>query len=199
MSSQDSMELHQCAYSFCQLLACFDAGGSPSILFWRACSPKRKWSSKGTLFDSQPEDALIPPWLLKLFKSDSRTAIAPDAPAGLQEAIELDFIKVSKVKGVQYLALGNAWKPIPISTSTEDKRIKLLELLSVFVHGYPEPYTEILYEEMTTQLSEATEASCMPVLSILNGDDINFFLKGVKRYIDSPKTQRLEYEINIPD
>ncbi|KAF8856903.1 hypothetical protein BDZ45DRAFT_803804 [Acephala macrosclerotiorum] len=177
MSHQDLKKLHPCAYSFCQLLACFNTSGSPSILFWRACSPKRKWSPKGVISDRQPEDELIPPWLLKLFKSDPRTAITPDIPAELQEAVEMDFIQVSEVKGTQYLALGNAWRSISIDTSTEDQRARLFELLSVFIHAYPEPYTELLCEEMTAQLSEVTEASCMPILSIVKSNDLKKFLE----------------------
>jgi hypothetical protein len=138
----------------------------------------------------QPEDAMVPPWLLKLFKSDSRTANTPDIPAELQEAVEMDFIKVSEVKGVQYLAVGNAWRRISIDTSTEDRSTRLFELLSIFIHGYPEPHTELLCEEVTAQLSEATEASCLPVLSIVNRHDLKKILEATNRYVNLSKNAK---------
>ena len=44
----------------------------------------------------------------------------------------------------------------------------LFDILSVAIHAFPEPYTEILWQEAEAQLWDIVDSTCLPFLAVID-------------------------------
>lgn len=52
-----------------------------------------------------------------------------------------------------------------------------LGILTLVVSAFPEPWCEIVWEDVESQLWEVVESTCLPLLGVLDGVDVKKFIE----------------------
>ena len=85
-----------------------------------------------------------------------------------------DIISATKGGGLlEYLCVHEDWRnrlrcDLPVS----DVLLYLFDVLAVVLQSFPESYTEPLWEELEDQLWDVIESTCLPLLGVIDINDI---------------------------
>lgn len=63
-----------------------------------------------------------------------------------------------------------------------------LSILALVASAFPEPWCEIVWEDIERQLWRVVESICLPLLGVLDGEDVENFIKHSLRQVVSLKT-----------
>ena len=144
------------------LLALFNCDTVPMTLFFRASNPSKGWSNDGERmqvnldclnstypgFNNILLDETVP-WLRRYTSNLNRKQILAD----LVDSGDL------AVDGLEVFSLESQ-----------------LNVLFIVVSASPEPWCEITWESIEGQLWEVVESTCLPLLAVIDMDEIDKFL-----------------------
>ncbi len=173
---------------FCQLLSFFECDRVPVELFRRACRPRLTWNSIGEQSTRLPGDNYVSSWLVLLLSRDTATH---GIPHGLQRANDMGIIHIEGTQPFDILGFGPGWKIKVRNKIPSDQDLHYcIELLTVILHAYPEPYLELCWRELEIQLWEIIDSTCVPILAVLDKDSIIDGLRLLGWYDLSSKCDR---------
>ena len=159
------------ALEFCSFLSFFECYAIPKNLFVRGCKSRNEWTYSGQVRKRPPTEANIPSWLLQLFEGNEEAEdsyfnryITPELGCGV---INTEGEGVSEC-----FTINEAWRQHRrIQTQPQDILDTLFGILALVSQAFPEPYAELLWEEMELEQWGIIESTCLPFLAVLNAGD----------------------------
>lgn len=147
-------------------------------IFYRSARPQLRWNEEGELAQYDINEHFIPPCIMMLFKEKDNVFKENEQ---LHMAITLGLLQLVSVGEIEYISVSKQLRASLLSSiSSTDPNVLLLErfgLLNTMLEAIPEEYSIIVWEEVQSQLRETIELNCIPILRVINFDDIS-------RYVD---------------
>jgi len=159
-----------------RLVSLIDYNNVPVNIFTRGFQELPEWDAEGNLVDRSPS-SLVLCLLAKLFGDIS-----------FQDGAELHYLLCSFLRNAPDIVLTGSTTDAHISISQthhqeifttlrKADRIEILfEILSLIVHGFPEPDTEI-NPYLDEQYLPIVESTCLPFLETVSFEDIISYCK----------------------
>ncbi|OBT68579.1 hypothetical protein VE03_01775 [Pseudogymnoascus sp. 23342-1-I1] len=170
--SQPSLNFNHQPIWLQSFLALFNCESVPYILFTRAAQPSTRWDNAGELVrvdlnclhlvDPEFERLLGKPlWSERFANIENRTSHVED----LIERGDADANGLDKCN-----------------------KDFLLTILTIAASAFPEPWCEVIWKDVEEELWEVVESTCLPVLGVLDRDDMEIFLE---TYLSHQKSEVL--------
>jgi hypothetical protein len=129
----------------------------PEALFKRVAKPHVTWAPTGDL--TTAKSSTVPDWLRPILAEEYSDARSRSKESILQKAMS----DLGNLASRELLR-----KHLPSKTTEK----ALFDILYTAIHAFPEPYTEILWQEAEAQLWEVVESTCLPFLAIIDIADV---------------------------
>jgi hypothetical protein len=158
-----------------------------TLIFFRSTRPQLRWNEDGELAQYDLDERFIPHCIIILFKKNHNAIVDNEQ---LQMAVTLGLLQLASVGDTEYISVSEQMRAsILSSNSSKDPNALLTErfgLLNIMLEAIPEEYSTIVWEEAQSQLRETIELNCIPILRVINFDDISRYvelLSGEKRCV----------------
>lgn len=152
-------------YQLRWFLTLLDCETIPEALFKRAAKVRTIWGPAGNLI---PAASLVPRWLRSILGQEYDSVRGRKGRSvlrtNLQELESLDLRRLER----------KALSPEVITRISFD-------ILSTVMQAFPEPYSEILWQETTAQLWEVVDSTCLPFLAVINWPDFLIYIYSRRR------------------
>jgi hypothetical protein len=163
MDDHKSYSRSELEQKLCRLLVSLRCARIPRRLFQRACGDQPEWVPSGGLVMRSPSQALVPLWLLDLFR---------DGDHVVQSRLSSELISFDDPA---YIGLTEAGCLQVMSNSPLNRPDNLLtEVFAILAHALPDSHAEIGWEEIDSQLWPIIEAACLPVIMTRKIEPLEF-------------------------
>jgi len=153
------------SYSLQCFLGLLECEEIPEELFERAARAHHIWGPTGDLTTAA---SLVPIWLRSLLEEEYGPNSARTRPSALRVTLR-DKKRAS-------------WSKLrPKEISPEENERILFDILSTVMQSFPEPYTEILWQEATIRLWPVFHSTCLPFLAVIDLSDVRSYIASRSR------------------
>jgi hypothetical protein len=153
-----------------QFLTYFRCHRIPKILFTRAAQNQFRWDDDGELKSS-------PGCRSTLRLQSQQYGAHLDITTEIQEAENIGVVRVEGKSWSQWYTVKSSWNKRTSNQNTSDyNKSNYFAILGIAIHAFPEPWSEICWEEVENQLWEVIQSTCVPFLAVLEGADIKEYL-----------------------
>jgi hypothetical protein len=170
---------------FCELLCSLPSDHAAMLIFCRSSHPQLRWNEQGELAQFDIDEQFIPPCVVEIFKGGDDVF---KKNKDLDTMVTRGMLENVLVGGIAYISVSEKLRAdIQSSKSSKDPNVSLVKrfgLLNVMLEALPEAYSIIVWEEVHSQLRETLELNCIPILRVMNFEDISRYvelLQGEKR------------------
>ncbi|CZR52914.1 uncharacterized protein PAC_02791 [Phialocephala subalpina] len=143
-------------------LSLFNCESIPKILFTRAAQPSIRWDNAGELVRVDLNCLhLVHPKFEELLGKPSwseRFTNIENRRSHLEDLIEC---RDAAADGLEKFSAES-----------------LLTILTIAASAFPEPWCEVIWEDVEEELWEVVESTCLPLLGVLDREDMEIFLEG---------------------
>ena len=160
--------------NFLQLISCFQQQTIPLIIFTRSACSHSRWRSNGELNHDPQEATLVPPYIARLFEESTETA---ELSEDVLSTVDLELVRIKYKGGRKLLSMTERLKKeVRENISQGDLIVKRFDLLSIILRALPDEYSGITWEEVRTTLDETVQKSCLPLIRVINLEDIKKYV-----------------------
>lgn len=139
-----------------RFLAVLECEKIPEVIFERASRPRLTCGPTGDLVTTT--FAILPEWILSTL-DEEYSASRSNSNVTLLRSL-LDSADISSRKLLRQ------------TLSPEALKTTLFDILSVVIYAFPEPYTEILWQEAEARVWEVVDSTCLPFLAVIDLPDV---------------------------
>jgi hypothetical protein len=144
------------------------------IAFCRASRAQPRWRHDGELGLDNSGACFVPASIISRFKD------IDDHGRDSEQLLSIaanEFLKLETCGNTSYVSTVGS---VPTSTKRQQDSDLFLEqqfnFLSIMLQAQPEAYSCIEWEEVSSQLSRTVELSCLPLLRVINFDDVRKYV-----------------------
>jgi hypothetical protein len=172
---------------FCELLCSLPSDHAAMLIFYRSSRPQLRWNEQGELAQFDIDKQFIPPCVVEIFKGGNDVF---KKNKDLDTMVTRGLLEPVLIGGIAYISVSEKLRAdIQSSKSSKDANVSLVRrfgLLNIMLEALPEEYSIIVWEEVRSQLRETLELNCIPILRVMNFEDISRYvelLQGEKRLL----------------
>jgi len=148
------------------------------LIFYRSARLQLRWNEEGELVQYDINEHFIPPCVVNLFKGNDD---ALRKNKDLHTMVTRGLLETSLVGDITYISISEKLRAsIRASTSFRDPTVSFVQrfgLFNIMLEALPEEYSIIVWEEVQSQLHETIELNCIPILRVMNFEDISRYVE----------------------